>query len=69
VEVLERENKRWEVVENYQNKMKERDEYSAVNQIMGVKRTANSNGYSPSYPDSPTTPSLSNTTATPKAKD
>ena len=41
---MERENKRWEQVETQQNKVKEREEYSAVNQIMGAKRVANSNG-------------------------
>lgn len=44
VEVLERDNKHWEQVENQQNKVKERNEFSAVNQIMGAKRVANSNG-------------------------
>jgi len=33
------------MVEQYQNKLKEREDYTHTNQKLGIKRTANSNGY------------------------
>ena len=66
--MLDRENQRWQQVENQQNKVKERDEFSAVNQIMGAKRVANSNGYASAQQASPIIQSPWSTTATPKAK-
>ena len=44
VEQLERESKRGEVVESYENKLKERENFGVMNQRLGLKRTANSNG-------------------------
>lgn len=69
VEVLERENKRWEQVEDYNQRLKDREEYGVMNQVMGAKRTANSNGYSPAHAASPTIPSRWSTTATPRGND
>ena len=44
IEQLERESKRWEMVENYEKKLKDREETGLTNQRLGLKRTANSNG-------------------------
>lgn len=65
---MERENKRWEVVEHYQQKLKEREEFSVNNQLQGLKRTANSNGYICNESDSPTIRLLWSTIVTPKDK-
>lgn len=45
VELLERENTRWEAVESQQQRLKQREEQLVTNQRLGLKRTANSNGY------------------------
>jgi hypothetical protein len=56
-------------VEDYNQKLKDREEYGVMNQVMGAKRTANSNGYFTPYQVSPTTPSLWSTTATLREND
>ena len=58
MEQLERESKRWEMVDNYEKKLKEREDMGVMNQRLGLKRTANSNGYTVDHADWLTTPSL-----------
>ena len=67
--MLQREDSRWQQEEKRRVKTEQRIEESISNQRQGRKRTANSHGYSPHNPVSPTTPSLSSTTTTPKGND